>query len=85
MMIAQPLRDYVSEQQVEGRYQDEKHGDLADLDAEVEAEQRGDHVVAGELQGFAQGEGKAEAVHEAEHEGDDPAPEMSAPSFPSAA
>ena len=64
----------VAKQQPERRHQHEQHRELADLDAEVESEQRGDQVVAGELQRFAQREREAEAVHDAEREGDDPAP-----------
>ena len=71
-MYPDPLR-HIPEGQAQCGYEDDEHRELPDLDADVECQQRGDQVLAGELQGFAQGEGEAEAVHDAEGEGDDPA------------
>ena len=72
MMI--PIRSgHVPEEQREGGHEHEQEKHLADLDAEIEGEQRGDEMVAGELQLVAQDEGEAEAVHDAEGEGDHPA------------
>jgi hypothetical protein len=45
-----PLWDDVTKQQSQRRYEDEQDGELADLDADIEREQRGEEVVAGELQ-----------------------------------
>ena len=71
---AQPFRQHVFEEKIERGDQHQQHGDLSDLNPEVEPEQRGEEMVAGELQRFAQCEGEAEAVHEPERESDDPAP-----------
>ena len=60
--------------QREGGHEHEQQKHLADLDAEIEGEQRGDEMVAGELERVAQEEREAEAVHDAEGEGDHPAP-----------
>ena len=58
----------------EHRHEQHEHQQLAELDADVERQQRGQQVRSGELQRFAQGERETEAVHQAEREGDDPAP-----------
>ena len=63
-----------AEQQRKQRHQHHQHRDLAELDADVEGEQRRDEVRAGELQRFAQREREAEAVHQAERERHHPAP-----------
>ena len=74
MMTPDALGDHVFEQKLERRHQREQHRELADLDPEIEAEQRGDEMVAGELELLAQRKGKAEAMDEPEREGIDPAP-----------
>ena len=58
---------------MERRHEDEQHEQLAELDADVEREQRRQEVRAGELQRLPQREREAEAVHQAEGERDDPA------------
>ena len=53
---AQPLRDHVSEDEIERGDQHDQHGDLADFHADIEPEQRGHQMVAGELKRLAQRE-----------------------------
>ena len=48
--------------------QQQENEELPELDADVEGEQRGHEVGAGELERFAEGEREAEAVDEAETE-----------------
>jgi len=67
-----PLGDDVAEQQAERRHHDHQHQQLAELDADVEREQRGEQVRAGELHRVLQAEREAEPVHEAEQERDQP-------------
>ena len=63
-----------------------EHEQLAELDADVEREQRRQQVRAGELQRLPQREREAEAVHEAEPERDQPAAvQRSAPTMFSSA
>ena len=52
---------------------DHEHEKLAELDADIEREQRRQQMRAGELQRVLEHEREAEPVHEAEQEGDDPA------------
>ena len=68
----EPLGHDVPEQPVERRDEHEEHGELADLDAEIERDERRDEVVAGELKLLAQEEREPESVHDAEREGDHP-------------
>ena len=51
-----------------------RHEQLPELDADVEGEERCEHVGAGELQFLAQREREAEAVNEPESKRHDPAP-----------
>ena len=70
---ADPLGESESEQQLQRGHQQGEHDELAELHANVEREQRRQHVGAGELKGLAKREREAEAVDQAERERDDPA------------
>jgi hypothetical protein len=51
---AEPLGDHGAEQQPKRGDQHDQHHELADLDPDIERQQRADEMVAGELQGFPQ-------------------------------
>ena len=68
-----PLVGEAAEDEVQQRNEQQQDQELTELDAEVEGEQRGQEVRAGELERLAEGEGEAEAVDEAEAEGGGPA------------
>ena len=61
------------EQEIEQRHEDHEHEKLAELDADIEREQRRQEMRSGELQRVLEHEGEAEPVHEPEREGYDPA------------
>jgi len=61
-------------EQRQHREQDEQHADLADLDADVERQERDEQVGPRELEVLLQPIGEAEAVHQAEEPGDQPPP-----------
>src|SRR5580704_14398890 len=63
-----------AEQQGKRRNEDAQNGELADLDPDVEREQRYQQVRPGELQLLLEDVGEAEAMDEAEEPGNDPAP-----------
>ena len=73
MIVPMALGDDVAEQQAERRDQQHEHEQLPQLDADVERQQRGQQMRAGELQRLAQREREPEAVHEAEGERHEPA------------
>src|SRR5271169_4829637 len=62
------------EEQGQRRNEDAQNGELADLDPDIEREQRYQQVRSGELQLLSEDVGEAEAVDEAEEPGNDPAP-----------
>ena len=70
---ADPLGHDVAEHELQRRHEDDEHQELAELDAEVEGEERGQNVRAGELQRLAERERETESVHQAEGEGNHPA------------
>ncbi|MFO1269882.1 MAG: hypothetical protein U1F67_25805 [Rubrivivax sp.] len=70
MTVARSAPSHHERQQRHARQQ---HRELAELDADVEGQQRRDEVRTGELQRFGKREREAEAVHEAEREGQHPA------------
>src|SRR6516162_2651500 len=69
-----PPRHRAPEQQSERRNEDAQNGELANLDPDVEREQRHQQIRAGELELLLEDVGEAETVHEPEQPGDDPAP-----------
>src|SRR2546422_871726 len=66
------LGDDVAEQPSERGDYDDEYEQLTELDANVERQERGQQMRAGELQRRAQREREAEAVHETEGEGNHP-------------
>src|SRR5690348_6494644 len=70
----EPARRQPAPQQCEQRQHDAQHCELADLDADVERQQREDEMLAGELQRVAERVREAEAVHEPEQARDQLAP-----------
>ena len=67
------FRHHVFEQNIEQRDGQREAAQLAELDADVESEERRQQMRSGELQRLAKGEREAEAVNEAEPERDEPA------------
>src|SRR2546428_12405626 len=66
------LGDDVAEQPSERGDYDDEYEQLTELDANVERQERGQQMRAGELQRLPQREREAEAVHETEGEGNHP-------------
>ncbi len=70
---AHALGDGIAEEQVQRRDDHNQHRQLAELDADVEREERRQQVRPGELQRLPEREREAEAVHQAEAERHQPA------------
>jgi hypothetical protein len=67
------LGEHVSKHQLQHRHEDGERGKLAELDADVEGQQRRQQMRPGKLQRFAERKRKPEAVHESKRERRHPA------------